>query len=352
MNNSYLSKINPRETLQDKVVLLLGGTKVGGPSLAASLAERGADIAVVYFGEQHQRATELKRRVEANGQRCLTFAAEPERKTFPQEVISKIVDELGHLDIFIDYAALPRPVRPDTGNGRDRAERADVWSNPFSNFEMMAAALGQLTSTDRATPRHKTIQTPRRETMHVANEYIGKPIISIVEGTEVGRLEDLYLDAGIETVTGLYLGSKGLIDRVRSLVPWEDVVTMGGDVVLVNDASSVVNAADHMTVDTFVRRKEIIGREIDTPGGTRLARIGDIIIDQAGKVVGFTLSQTFVTGPIADNRVIGRSALLDIGEEDGTMTANLSDAEEAEIKIVYEGLFGEPTVATSEERTE
>ncbi len=96
------------DTLHDKVVLIVGGTEAGGASLVVSLAKRGADVAIVYFDDEHQRARQIQKKVESNGRRCLTVAAEPDSEWFTGRVIGRVVKDLGHLDIFIDYAALPQ----------------------------------------------------------------------------------------------------------------------------------------------------------------------------------------------------------------------------------------------------
>ncbi len=128
------------KTLRNKVVLLIGGNKIGGASLAASLAERGANVAVVCFDDEHHRISQIQRGVESNGQRCLIVAADPDSDSFPDQVIGCVVKEFGRLDIFIDYAPLPQ-IDPDADSERPQV---DPMANPFSNSEMMAAALRQI----------------------------------------------------------------------------------------------------------------------------------------------------------------------------------------------------------------
>ena len=65
-------------------------------------------------------------------------------------------------------------------------------------------------------------------------------------------------------------------------------------------------------------------------------------------IAGFALSQIYVSGPIAANRAVSRKAVVDVGDEDGIMTIDLSEAEKADLQIVYEGLFAEPSVNPTE----
>jgi sporulation protein YlmC with PRC-barrel domain len=185
--------------------------------------------------------------------------------------------------------------------------------------------------------------------MRVTQELIHKPIISIKEGQELGKIQDFYLDQELGSITGVYLGKEGLLSRNETAIKWENVVTVGMDALLVNEATAALNADEVSEFDDYVRRDDLIGRPIDTPGGTKIGRIGDIVIDQDATIAGFSLSQIFVSGPIAANRAVSRSAMVDTGNEDGVLTAELAKAEEANLKVVYEGFFAEPSVASAEE---
>lgn len=332
------------DALQDKVVLLLGGTSAGGASLAASLAEQGADVAVVYFDEEHERASKIKETVESSGQRCLTFAAEPESAAFPEQVIGRVVEDFGRLDIFIDYAPIAHADLDDDVTAREISSM----TNPFSNFEMMAAALGQMTTGQhRGELEHEELPNGSTATgarLHIAGEFIQKPILSIQAGTTLGHVEDLYLDAAIESVTALYMGRESLLDRSRNLIPFDRVETMGEDAVLVRHGASVVKADEYGPAANFVRRQDLIGLEIQTPGGTRIGRIGDLVIKENGMVSGFTLAHTYVAGPIADKKVVNRSAIVKVDLDAGVLVADLVAAEDAKLKLSREGLFGEPSI--------
>lgn len=185
--------------------------------------------------------------------------------------------------------------------------------------------------------------------MRVAQEIVSKPIISVKEGQELGKVQDLYLDHDLTELVGIYLGSEGLLSRKASLIKWSDVVTLGKDAILVKDASSVMEAADgHEEIETYMRRDEIRDRSVDTPGGTKIGNIGDVVLDDEARIIGFSLTQTFVSGPIAENRAISRTAVVDTGNEDGVMTADLFEAERANLQVAYEGLFARPSVSQAE----
>lgn len=183
--------------------------------------------------------------------------------------------------------------------------------------------------------------------MHIAQEYINKPVITVEEGQEIGKVRDFYLDQTLTRTMAIYLGSEGLLNTTENLIEWTDVVTLGQDAILVKDVDSVKAVTESGESARYLRRDEISDRAVDTPGGTKIGHIGDIVLDDMAKIVGFSLSKIRVTGPIATNRAIDRTSIIDIGDEDGIMTADLSEAEQANLQVVTEGFFGEPSVNTS-----
>ncbi len=91
------------EPLTGKVALLFAGVEDDGHSIAVSLAQQGADVALVY--RRVGRARETKELVEAEGRRCLIIPAQPSDKPFAREAIRRTARTLGQPDIFIDYSS-------------------------------------------------------------------------------------------------------------------------------------------------------------------------------------------------------------------------------------------------------
>jgi sporulation protein YlmC with PRC-barrel domain len=88
------------------------------------------------------------------------------------------------------------------------------------------------------------------------------------------------------------------------------------------------------TVESWLRRDELQGRAVDTPGGTKVGKVGDVVINRDGDVLGFSLSQVYVAGPINKNRSVAVHTVQDIGHEDGSMTVDLERAEQQELSVV------------------
>ncbi len=163
--------------------------------------------------------------------------------------------------------------------------------------------------------------------MRLGKDLIGKPIITIDEGRHIGKVKDLYVDQNLTQMTGIHLGKEGLIRRKENLIPREKVVVFGVDAVLVVSHTSITDS-NEVEIDSWIKLDGLIGREIDTPGGTKRAVLGDIILDITGRVIGFALSKVAVDGPIAETRAISREVVVDNGNEDGVMTIYLTRAEQ------------------------
>lgn len=163
--------------------------------------------------------------------------------------------------------------------------------------------------------------------MRLGKDFINKPIYSIDEGKLLGKVQDIYIDTSFEVVLGLYVGSQGLVRRKAELIRAGDVVVFGTDAILVRDGNVLTDDGALPAAKTWLRREKLAGREADTPGGTRLGMIGDVIVDPTGRITGFALSKAYVEGPLAEKRVISRSVIIDTGQEDGRMTVDLAKLE-------------------------
>lgn len=163
--------------------------------------------------------------------------------------------------------------------------------------------------------------------MRAGKDLIGKPIISITDGRLLGTVKDLYLNDQLYWLTGIHIGTEGLLKRKNFLIPRDSIIVFGIDAVLVKNAEVITEGKDLADVETWPRLSKLKGRDVDTPGGTKVGTIGDIIIGEEGHITGFALAKVFVEGPIAEQGQIPREALIDTGHEDGVMTIDLPKVE-------------------------
>ena len=163
--------------------------------------------------------------------------------------------------------------------------------------------------------------------MRYGKDLNNKMIISISDGRQIGQVKDLFMDDELRMLTGIFVGSEGLLRRKTMLIPRESVVVFGIDAVLVKNSEVIKDSSELTESEQWVRLSKLKGRGIDTPGGTKVGTVGDIIIGEEGNITGFALSKVSVEGPISEKGMIERSTLIDSGSVDGTITIDLTKAE-------------------------
>lgn len=165
--------------------------------------------------------------------------------------------------------------------------------------------------------------------MRLGKDLVGKPIYSLTDGRHLGAVKDIYLDQSLSLMVGVFLGQEGLFKRKSIVIPREHIKVIGIDAVLTSDSDAVRDSGQLPEVESWLRREVLQGRPVDTPGGTKVGTVGDVLLDQDAQVVGFALARIFVEGPVAESRMVMKSAVVDEGAVDGVMTVDLALAEQA-----------------------
>ena len=100
-------------------------------------------------------------------------------------------------------------------------------------------------------------------------------------------------------MTGIFLGSEGLLKRKPLLIARDHVAVFGIDAILVKKNDVITDPQQLPEAEDWLRLDKMRGRQVDTPGGTKVGAIGDILIGEEGHITGFALSRVFVEGTIA-----------------------------------------------------
>jgi uncharacterized protein YrrD len=164
--------------------------------------------------------------------------------------------------------------------------------------------------------------------MRLSKDLLGKPIYSLDQGKLIGNVRDVYFDPELDWLAGIHLGKEGLISRKSLIVPRGAIVVFGVDAVLSEHSDVVTDEKQFPEAQQWIRLGDLQGRGVDTTGGTKVGTIGDAILDESGRISGFSLSRVYVEGPIAESRTIYQEAIVDKGNEDGVMTVDLATVEQ------------------------
>ena len=163
--------------------------------------------------------------------------------------------------------------------------------------------------------------------MQGVKDLIGKQVISITDGRRLGIVRDLYLDRALQSVSGIYVGAEGLLNRRPLLVPRSDVMVFGIDAFLAKGSNVVKEGIKGTEAAQWVRRDKLQGWLVMTSGGTKIGTIDDVLLSDDMRVVGFALGRTFIDGPIAEHRAISRDVMIQLDLEEDVMIIDLAKAE-------------------------
>lgn len=163
--------------------------------------------------------------------------------------------------------------------------------------------------------------------MAAGKQFLNKQLISITDGKKLGEVKDLYFDEKLMKIVAIYLGSEGLINKKHFAMDRANVQVLGVDAWLVTTSEVSIPAETLPDADRLILYSDVRGREIVTEGGTKIGAVDDVLFDEDGDIVGFALGRIEVKGPLADRKMIARSAISTIGGKESAMTANMAQAE-------------------------
>jgi NAD(P)-dependent dehydrogenase (short-subunit alcohol dehydrogenase family) len=102
--------------LAGRAALITGGTRIGA-AVAAGLAARGVDVALVYL-RSHAEAEATAGVIRASGRRAVVLQADLSRGDECRAVVDRAASALGRLDVLVNMASVYAPIPFDeTGEG-------------------------------------------------------------------------------------------------------------------------------------------------------------------------------------------------------------------------------------------
>ena len=93
--------------LENKKILITGGSRGLGRAMCEVFAREGADVAFNYSSND-ELAGEVARAVEAHGRRALAYRVSVTDRPGCNRMVREILDDFGHLDALVNNAAINR----------------------------------------------------------------------------------------------------------------------------------------------------------------------------------------------------------------------------------------------------
>jgi uncharacterized protein YrrD len=152
--------------------------------------------------------------------------------------------------------------------------------------------------------------------MRKGHDITGLRVIGREEGEELGFVLDLVFDAAADECVGLVLREKSFLHEAE-VVPWDQIITIGPDAVMVESADSKVGLSKAPRIKEAMDQEfHLAGNRILTTDGKELGSFGDVFLDEkSGRVLGYELSGGFVSDTMSGKRYISAVAGPDIGRD-------------------------------------
>ena len=143
----------------------------------------------------------------------------------------------------------------------------------------------------------------------------GLPVITMAEGKQIGKIDDLIVDPERKAVSWLRLHSGGMLGGERLWVSTEAVHGVGEDAVTINAEADARAPADAPEALALVKAKRgIIGNKVITESGERLGEVRDYEFNPDT----FALTSLSIPpgmGVVGDTLMITGNKVLTIGED-------------------------------------
>jgi NAD(P)-dependent dehydrogenase (short-subunit alcohol dehydrogenase family) len=94
-----------RDRLRDRVALITGGDSGIGRAVAIAYAREGAHVAISYLPEEEQDAQESAKWVRQADRKVLTLPGDIQDERHCEQMVNRVFDEFGKLDILVNNAA-------------------------------------------------------------------------------------------------------------------------------------------------------------------------------------------------------------------------------------------------------
>lgn len=93
--------------LTDRIAMVTGGSRGIGQGISVSLAKAGADVAVLFAGNQ-KAAEETAKQIEETGRRALLIQADVSDANQVDAAVKQVLGQFGRIDILVNNAGITR----------------------------------------------------------------------------------------------------------------------------------------------------------------------------------------------------------------------------------------------------
>lgn len=130
--------------------------------------------------------------------------------------------------------------------------------------------------------------------MRKATELIGKELVNQATGEKLATIQDVILDKNAHHVLAVLIDSGGWF-RDAKVVHWRNVASVGDVVVVRGETAPIIASEDPQIALLMEEKTTMTGTTIISGDGERIGTVSDLYIADDGRVVGFEVSQGFLS---------------------------------------------------------
>lgn len=179
--------------------------------------------------------------------------------------------------------------------------------------------------------------------MRKGHSLLGLAVIAQNGGENLGKVLDLVFDHDADQCVALVVKERDLFGLIPAqVVPWEEVLTIGPDAVMVREGKSRIGAGDNPRIRSVMERDHALaGTRIYTEDGRDLGTFADVYLEpESGRVLGYEISGGFVSDTMSGKRFLPAELGPDIGKDAVIVPAHTAQLLEEQAQTEPGGLKG------------
>lgn len=152
-----------------------------------------------------------------------------------------------------------------------------------------------------------------------ADKLKGRPVVSIAEGTKLGRVDDLLFDTEALRVAALQISGD---NRQQFVIPFDRLKNIGADAVTVESSQVTQTPSKGGAFSALSGLGKVKGLKVVDETGTLLGTVHSIAIDQVtGEIVSLIAHKGGVLGLGGTSATIEAGAIRSVGSDVMTVAA-------------------------------
>jgi uncharacterized protein YrrD len=157
---------------------------------------------------------------------------------------------------------------------------------------------------------------PIQEEGRLAQEYRGKPVISLANGQVIGHVEDLLFDPEKRSVAILVTNRGGMLNRRTEGIRVGAIQSWGENAVMVEGTEVIQDIEEDENNDRWISLFDgIRGRYIVTADGTRVGQVKDVYLDRSGNLVAYRMGRVDLEDAVDDTKRIDAALTRTLGKD-------------------------------------